>query len=109
VPPSATLDFIDQVVDLTGNHLLALDSTGVVHILTVGANAALSQIGTSESVGSGADRIAIDPSGRFVIVIQESPDQLTVFTFDPASAAMKKLPGTYPVGKLPVRIAIVSE
>lgn len=109
VPPSATLDFIDEVVDPTGNHLLALDSTGVVHIFTIGANAALSQIGTSEPAGSGADRIAIDPSGHFVIVVQESPDQLTVFSFDPASAAIKKLPGTSPVGKLPVRIAIVSE
>jgi DNA-binding beta-propeller fold protein YncE len=107
---------MDQVVDPTGKYLLALDTSGVVHILTIGANAALSQIGTSESVGSGAGRIAIDPSGHFVIVVQASnlgtpapPDQLTVFTFDPASAAMKKLPGTYPVGKLPVRIAIVSE
>jgi hypothetical protein len=107
VPPS-TLVFIDQVVDPTGKYLLALDNSGVVHILTIGANAALSQIGTSESVGGG-DRIAIDPSGHFVIVTQASPDQLVVFTFDPASAAMKKLPGTYPVGKLPVHIAIVSE
>src|ERR1051326_8086937 len=109
VPPSATLDFIDQAVDPTGKFLLAVDSTGVVHIFTIGANASLSQIGTSESVGSGADRIVIDPSGRFVIVMQESPDQLTVFTFDPASAAMKKLPATYPVGKLSVHIAILSE
>jgi hypothetical protein len=107
VPPS-TLVFIDEVVDPTGKYLLALDNSGVVHILTIGANAALSQIGTSESVGGG-DRIAIDPSGHFVIVTQASPDQLVVFTFDPASAVMKKLPGTYPVGKLPVRIAIVSE
>jgi DNA-binding beta-propeller fold protein YncE len=109
VPPSATLDFIDQVVEPTGKYLLALDNTGLVHIFTVGANASLSQIGTSESAGSGAERIAIDPTGHFVIVVQASPDQLVVFTFDPASAAMKKLPGTYPVGKLPVRIAIVSE
>jgi len=110
VPPSATLDFIDQAVDPTGKYLLALDSTGVVHIFTIGANATVSQIGTSESVGSsGTSRIAIDPSGRFVIVVQSTPDQLTVFTFDPASAAMKKLPGTYTVGKLPVRVAIVSE
>jgi DNA-binding beta-propeller fold protein YncE len=109
VPPSATLDFIDQVVDPTGKYLLALDNTGLVHIFTVGANASLSQIGTSESAGSGAERIAMDPTGHFVIVVQASPDQLVVFTFDPASAAMKKLPGTYPVGKLPVRIAIVSE
>jgi len=108
VPPSGTVDFIDEVVDPTGKYLLAVDSTGTVHIFTIGANATLSQIGTSEATG-GADRIAIDPSGRFVTVLQESPDQVNVFTFDPASAAIKKVPGTFPVGKLPVRIAIVSE
>lgn len=108
VPASGTLFFSDEVVDPTGKFLLALDSTGVVHIFTIGPNATLSQIGTSESAGGG-DRIAIDPSGHFVIVVQENPDQLTVFTFDPTSAAIKKVPGTFPVGKLPVRIAIVSE
>jgi 6-phosphogluconolactonase (cycloisomerase 2 family) len=98
------------VVDPTGKFLLALDTTGVVHIFTIGANAALSQIGTSESVGSsGTSRIVIDPSGHFVMVVQASPDQIVVFTFDPASAAMKKLPASYPVGKLPVRVAVVSE
>jgi len=108
VPPSGTVDFIDEVVDPTGKYLLAVDNTGTVHIFTIGANATLSQIGTSEATG-GADRIAIDPSGRFVTVLQESPDQVNVFTFDPASAAIKKVPGTFPVGKLPVHIAIVSE
>jgi len=108
VPPSA-LTFIDEAVAPTGKFLLAVDNTGVVHIFTIGANAALSQIGTSESVGSGADRIVFDPTGHFVIVVQENPDQLTVFTFDPASAAMKKLPATYPVGKLSVHIAVVPE
>ena len=108
VPPSGTVDFIDEVVDPTGKYLLAVDNTGTVHIFTIGANASLSQIGTSEPTG-GADRIAIDPSGHFVTVLQESPDQINVFTFDPASAAIKKVPGTFPVGKLPVRIAIVSE
>jgi hypothetical protein len=108
VPPSATLDFVSQVVDRTGKYLLALDSTGLVHIFTIGANTTLSQIGTSESVGGGGI-IAIDPSGHFVIVAQGNPDQMTVLTFDPASGAMKKLPATYPVGKLSVHIAIVSE
>jgi len=57
----------------------------------------------------------MDPSGRFVIVAQSSflgsppaPDQITVFTFDPATGAMKKLQ-SYPVGKAPGRITIVSE
>jgi hypothetical protein len=119
-PASASFisgDFMDEVVDPTGKFLLATGSTGVVHVFSINAaTAAISQIGTSESVGSGANLIAMDPGGRFVIVTQASnlgipppPDQITVFTFDPASGAMKKLPNSYPVGKIPVRITVVAE
>ena len=108
---------MDEVVDPTGKFLLAIGSTGVVHVFSINpATAAISQIGTSESVGSGANLIAMDPSGRFVMVTQASnqgtpppPDQITVFTFDPATGAMKKLPKSYPVGKLPARITVVAE
>jgi 6-phosphogluconolactonase (cycloisomerase 2 family) len=108
VPPSGVLGFGNLVVDRTGKYLLAQDSTGVVHIFTIGANATLSQIGTSEPVAEGV-WITFDPSGHFVIVGGENPDQLSVFTFDPASAAIKKVPATYPIGKLSVNFAIVSE
>jgi 6-phosphogluconolactonase (cycloisomerase 2 family) len=108
VPPSGVLGFGNLVVDPTGKYLLAQDSTGVVHIFTIGANATLSQIGTSEPVAEGV-WITFDPSGHFVIVGGENPDQLSVFTFDPASAAIKKVPATYPIGKLSVNFAIVSE
>jgi 6-phosphogluconolactonase (cycloisomerase 2 family) len=113
---SGTSGFMDEIIDATGKFLLSVDSSGVVHVFTIdSATAAFSQIGTSESAGNGALQIAMDPSGRFVIVTQSSnqatpppPDQITVFTFDPASGAMKKLQ-SYPVGKLPFRIAIVTE
>jgi len=108
VPPSGLLGFGNLVVDRTGKYLLAQDSTGVVHIFTIGANATLSQIGTSEPVAEGV-WITFDPSGHFVIVGGENPDQLSVFTFDPVSAAIKKVPATYPIGKLSVNFAIVSE
>jgi len=108
VPPSGLLGFVNLVVDRTGKYLLAQDSTGVVHIFTIGANATLSQIGTSEPVAEGV-WITFDPSGHFVIVGGENPDQLSVFTFDPVSAAIKKVPATYPIGKLSVNFAIVSE
>lgn len=108
VQPSGVLGFGNLVVDRTGKYLLAQDSTGVVHIFTIGANATLSQIGTSEPVAEGV-WITFDPSGHFVIVGGENPDQLSVFTFDPASAAIKKVPATYPIGKLSVNFAIVSE
>jgi 6-phosphogluconolactonase len=111
-----TGNFMDEVVDATGKFLLVADLSGVVNVFTIdSATANISQIGTSESTGSGARLIAIDPSGRFVIVAQSSflgsptaPDQITVFTFDPATGAMKKLQ-SYPVGKAPGRITIVSE
>jgi hypothetical protein len=108
--------FPDEVVDATGKFLLALDSSGVVHVFALdSATAMLSPIGTSEPAGAGAIAMAMDPSGHFVIVAQSSaqalsapPNQITVFTFDPASGAMKKLQ-SYPVSKSPGHIAIVAE
>jgi 6-phosphogluconolactonase (cycloisomerase 2 family) len=103
-------------VDPTGKFLLGVDGNGTVHVFTLdSATATFGHIGTSEPAGNGANLMAIDPSGRFVIVAQSSnlalsapPDQITVFTFDPVSGAMKKLQ-SYPVSKSPARIAIVAE
>ncbi|MGZ4841602.1 MAG: beta-propeller fold lactonase family protein [Candidatus Angelobacter sp.] len=113
---SGASSFVDEKIDATGKYVLVLDQSGVVHVLTIdSATAAFSQIGTSEAAGNGAGLIAIDPTGRFVIVAQSSnnatpapPDRITVFTFDPATGAMKKLQ-SYPVGKAPFRITIVAE
>lgn len=113
---SGVSTFVDEKIDATGRYVLVLDQSGVVHVLTIdSATAAISQIGTSETAGNGADSIAIDPTGRFVIVAQSSnsatpapPDQITVFTFDPATGAMKKLQ-SYPVSRAPFRITIVAE
>jgi 6-phosphogluconolactonase (cycloisomerase 2 family) len=106
----------DETLDPTGKFLLGVDGNGVVHVFAVNsATAEFSEISASEPAGKGAILMAMDPSGRFVIVAQASnqaipapPDQITVFAFDPASGAIKKLQ-SYPVGKLPLRIAIVAE
>jgi 6-phosphogluconolactonase (cycloisomerase 2 family) len=107
--------FIDELVDATGKFLLSVDSSGVVHVFSINsATAGFSQIGTSEPAGNGADRIAMDPSGHFLVLVQSSTvgntpgtDQITVFTFDPASGAIQKLQ-SYPVGKSSSRIAILT-
>jgi hypothetical protein len=114
--PAGGAFFIDEVVDATGKFLLGLDTAGVVHIFAIDStNAGISQVGTSEPAGSGGRLIAMDPSGRFVIVAQSSSvgtppgtDQITVFTFDPASGAMTKLQ-SYPVGAKPGHMTIVAE
>jgi hypothetical protein len=106
----------DETMDPTGKFLLGLDGNGVVHVFTVNSTTAeFSEISASESAGKGAIVMAMDPSGRFVIVAQasnqgipEPPDQITVFAFDAASGAMRKLQ-SYPVGKLPFRIAVIAE
>lgn len=113
---SGASSFVDEKIDATGKYVLVLDASGVVHVFTIdSAAAAFAQIGTSETAGNGAGLIAMDPTGRFVIVAQSSnnatvapPDQLTVFTFDPATGAMKKLQ-SYPVSKAPFRITVVGE
>jgi Lactonase, 7-bladed beta-propeller len=108
--------FVDELVDATGKFLLSVDGSGVVHVFSIdSATAAFTQIGTSEAAGNGANRIIMDSTGRFVIVAQSSSagtppgtDQITVFTFDPASGAMQKLQ-SYPVGKAPSHMTIVVE
>jgi hypothetical protein len=112
----AGLDAIDETVDATGNFLLVLDSSGAVHVFTIdSASATFGVLNTSEPTGDGATLMAMDPSGRFVIVAQSSeggflstPDRITVFTFDPASGTIKKLQ-SYPMDKSPFRIAFVAE
>jgi 6-phosphogluconolactonase (cycloisomerase 2 family) len=89
----------DILVDNTGKFLLLLDLTGVVHVFSINpSNGNFSQIGTSEAAGNGAGGITMDPSGHFVFITQAaspnfagSANQITVFTFDPATGAMKKL------------------
>jgi 6-phosphogluconolactonase (cycloisomerase 2 family) len=100
-----------------------VDSSGAVHVFTIDSTSAgFSLVGTSEPAGDGASPLgdgvslmAMDPSGHFVIVAQSSeggflstPDRLTIFAFDPASGAMRKLQ-SYPMNKSPFRIAFVAE
>jgi 6-phosphogluconolactonase (cycloisomerase 2 family) len=106
----------DMVVDTTNRFLMVVDIAGVVHVFTISpANGSMSQIGTSEAAGNGAAGIAMDPTGRFVIVTQSATgtnlpstaNQLTVFTFDPASGAMKKLQ-SYPQPNTPGRVIVIA-
>jgi 6-phosphogluconolactonase (cycloisomerase 2 family) len=106
----------DMVIDPANKFLLVVDNAGVVHVFTIDpATGSMSQIGTSEAAGNGAVGIAIDPSGRFVIVSQSASstnlpgaaNQITVFTFDPGSGAMKKLQ-SYPQPKPPGEVVMVA-
>jgi 6-phosphogluconolactonase (cycloisomerase 2 family) len=106
----------DMVIDPTNKFLLVVDNAGVVHVFTIApADGSMSQIGTSEAAGNGATGIAMDPSGHFVIVTQSAigtnlpstANQLTVFTFDPASGAMKKLQ-SYPQASTPGAVIFVA-
>jgi 6-phosphogluconolactonase (cycloisomerase 2 family) len=106
----------DMVIDPTNKFLLVVDNAGVVHVFTINpADGSVSQIGTSEAAGNGATRIAMDPSGHFVIVTQSATgtnlpstaNQLTVFTFDPASGAMKKLQ-SYPQPNTPGAVVFIA-
>ncbi|HLK52584.1 MAG TPA: beta-propeller fold lactonase family protein [Candidatus Angelobacter sp.] len=106
----------DITVDTTGKFLLLVDLSGVVHVFTIDpATGDLSQIATSESAGNGALAIAMDPSGQFVLVSQSAAisnlpgaaNQVTIFTFDSATGAVKKLQ-SYPVSKEPGRVVIAS-
>jgi lactonase family protein with 7-bladed beta-propeller len=105
----------DILIDNTNKFLLMLDFSGVVHVFTIDqASGALSQIGTSEAAGNGAFSFAMDTTGRFVIVSNDanpnfsgSVNQITVYTFDPGTGAMKKLQA-YPQSASPNRPVVIT-
>jgi len=114
--PEIFVDFpVDMLIDNSNKFLLVLDSGGVVHVFTINAGTgALSQIGTSEAAGTTASTFAMDTTGRFVFVAQDANPfsssalkQITVFSFDPGSGAMKKLQ-SYPQAASPNRPAVVT-
>jgi hypothetical protein len=93
----------DLTVDSSGRFLLVVDNAGVVHVFAINpSDGSFSQIGTSEAAGNGALALSMDPSGRFVIVSQSATatnlpgaaNQITVFSFDQTTGAMKKLQST---------------
>jgi hypothetical protein len=110
------LDNPQQVVVHTSNKfLLVPDLSRVVHVFSIDpATGAFSQIGTSEPAGNGTGGLIMDPSGRFIFVVQGanpnfpgSANQITEYSFDPGSGAMKKLQ-VIPLSASPAGIAIVT-
>jgi DNA-binding beta-propeller fold protein YncE len=99
----------DMVIDPANKFLLVVDSAGVVHVFAIApADGSVSQIGTSEAAGNGATGIAMDPSGQFVFVTQSATaNQITVFTFDEATGAMKKLQ-SYPQSSTAGRVIVIA-
>ena len=106
----------DLTVDNSGRFLLVVDNAGVAHVFTIDpGTGSMSQIGTSEAAGNGATGLAMDPGGHFVVVSQSASstnlpgaaNQITVFTFDPGSGAMKKLQ-SYPQPKPPGEVVMVA-
>jgi len=103
------------IVDTTGKFVLSLDNEGVVHVFAIAsASGNVSEIGKSDSGGSNASGIAMDPSGHFVFVsaggttnVPGAANQITVFTFDPLTGAMKKLQ-PYPQPNSPGTPVVIS-
>jgi hypothetical protein len=110
------LDNPQQVVVHTSNKfLLVPDLSGVVHVFSIDpATGAFSQIGTSEAAGNGTGGLIMDPSGRFIFVVQGanpnfpgSTNQITEYSFDPGNGAMKKL-RVFPQPGSPEGIVIIT-
>jgi 6-phosphogluconolactonase (cycloisomerase 2 family) len=98
-PVQSTVFDQDLLVDTTGRFLLAPDNQGAVHVFAINpSSGGLSETGASEAAGPNPGDIIMDPSGHFVLMTQGanpnfagSVNQITVFTFDPGTGAMKKL------------------
>jgi len=105
----------DVVVHTSNKFLLVPDLSGVVHVFSIDpATGSFSQIGTSEAAGNGTGGLIMDPSGRFIFVVQGanpnfpgSTNQITEYSFDPGSGAMKKLQ-VFPQPGSPEGIVIIT-
>jgi len=105
----------DGVVHTSNKFLLVPDLSGVVHVFSIDpATGAPSQIGTSEPAGNGTGGLIMDQSGRFIFVVQGanpnfpgSTNQITEYSFDPGSGAMKKL-RVFPQPGSPEGIVIIT-
>jgi 6-phosphogluconolactonase (cycloisomerase 2 family) len=103
------------VVHTSNKFLLVPDLSGVVHVFSIDpATGAPSQIGTSEPAGNGTGGLIMDPSGRFIFVVQGanpnfpgSTNQITEYSFDPGNGAMKKL-RVFPQPGSPEGIVIIT-
>ena len=96
----------DLIVDTTGKFVLSVDNAGVVHVFAIASTTGnLSEIGKSDSGGPNAGGIAMDPGGHFVFV--SATNQVTVFTFDPVTGAMKKLQ-SYPQPNPPGTAVVIA-
>jgi hypothetical protein len=116
---TATLGFAGfpqaLIVDTTGKFVLSLDNEGVVHVFAIASGSGnVSEIGRSDSGGSNAGGIAMEPGGHFVFVsaggtlnVPGATNQITVFTFDPLTGAMKKLQ-SYPQPNSPGTPVVIS-
>ncbi len=88
--------------------------TGTVHVYGVNSSSgALTEVpGSPFNAGLSPDGIAVDPSGRFLYVINQQSDDITAFSVDPSTGTLAPMPGspfpvgTQPAGQQPLTLAI---
>lgn len=115
-PDDPTGLFQDVAIDPSGKFLLAIDRTSsdsrIVVFSINPTTSGLSELGSPVSTGEpGGTAIAIDSSGKFVIVAHgagsSAPNDVMVFTFDPTTRALMKVQSA-PTGPNPAAIVIAT-
>jgi 6-phosphogluconolactonase (cycloisomerase 2 family) len=83
--------------------------TGTIHVFSVDASTgALTEVpGSPFDAGLTPDQLVVDPTGRFVYVVNSQSQDITALSVDPATGALTPLPGSpFPMGATPVTIAV---
>jgi len=103
-------------IDPTGKFLAAIDTTSTDSRIAVFSinplTGSLTELGAPLSTGEpGGKSIAFDPGGRFVLITHgnepPSPNDVMVFSFDPASATVMKIRSAQ-TGKSPGSVVIAT-
>jgi len=66
---------------------------------------ALNSIGASVAAGTNPDSVAVDPSGRFAYVVNQSSNDISMYTIDSITGALTPA-GTIAAGTAPASVAI---
>ena len=84
-------------------------STGTIHVFSVTAQAgALIEVpGSPFNAGLMPEQLVVDPTGRFVYVINEQSEDITEFSVNASSGVLTELPGSpFSIGITPVTMTV---
>lgn len=99
---------IAAVIDPTGKFLYAANNHATVSAFSIdGTTGALNSLGATIPVGAGPSHITMDPSGKFLFVANTGVSNISAFTQDAVTGALKPLPNSpFATSQMPIHLSI---